>query len=332
MLFATASCSATGTASPAQKGTGGGVVAGAGGSGGGAGGGSAGPTGTGGDGTASSTAGSGGEDPTGGSDGTGGSLFDGGPPEDASAPEACTDATSKMYLLGKGKELYRFDPSKLMLELVGVIDCPSGIAAPFSMTIDRKGLAWVLFDDGKLYHVSMADASCTFTGMLPGQQGFSTFGMGFVSDNAGGPAETLYLTEADIFGGGTRLGKLDPTTLTVSVVGSYDSITGGADATGTGDGKLFGFFRTSPVTVAEIDTATAKIVNKGNPAVMIGGAWAFAFWGGSFWLFTTPPLGNGAKLDKFDLATNTTTNVSSNIGFVVVGAGVSTCAPTKPPA
>ena len=113
---------------------------------------------------------------------------------------------------------------------------------------------------------------------------------------------------------------------------TYDKPAGGADATGTGDARLFGFFRAKPVTIAQIDKSNAKILDPpGHPMVTIGGAWAFAFWGGSFWLFTSSG-GQGSKLDKFDMATGMTTNISGNIGFVVVGAGVSTCAPIIPPA
>jgi hypothetical protein len=218
-----------------------------------------------------------------------------------------------------------------MLNQIGTVNCPSGAAAPFSMALDRTGLAWVLYDDGKLYHVETADASCATTGYLPGQQGFSTFGMGFVADLAGGQTETLYMTEADIFGNGSRLAKLDTTTFQVSVVGTYDTLASGADATGTGEGKLFGFFRGNPEVIAEIDKSDAKILAQGIPEVDIGSAWAFATWGGSFWLFTASGFATGSKLDKFDMATGVTTNVSTNIGFKVVGAGVSTCAPIEPP-
>lgn len=304
--LAVAACAATGGAT-----TGGGGAGAAG---------AAGPSGTGGSGAST----------TGGSGGTGGeTLLDAGGGGGGGTP-ACDKPTTLMYLLGQAKELYSFDPANTLLNPIGVLNCPSGFAAPFSMSVDRTGTAWVLFDDGKLYKVKTSDATCTLTGYLPGQQGFSTFGMGFVSDQAGGDTETLYVTEADIFGNGSKLAKLDTATLKLTVIGTYDTIVGGADATGTGDGKLYGFFRTSPVAVAQIDKASAMTTLVGNPAVTIGSAWAFAFWGGSFWLFTKPGF-TGSQLDKFDPTTGLTSNVSTNIGFTVVGAGVSTCAPTEPP-
>ena len=56
-----------------------------------------------------------------------------------------------------------------------------------------------------------------------------------------------------------------------------------------------------------------------------GSNFAFAFWGGDFWLFVGP----GTSTDVFQYAPSTgmTTKVETE-SFEVVGAGVSTCAPT----
>src|SRR4029078_13118422 len=95
-----------------------------------------------------------------------------------------------------------------------------------------------------------------------------------------------YVRAHAVFGNAARLATLDTTSLQITVVGTYDLLTGGADATGTGDSRLFGFFRSNPVTIAEVDKSNAKILGTAHPGVQIGSAWAFAFWGGSFWLFT----------------------------------------------
>jgi hypothetical protein len=189
----------------------------------------------------------------------------------------------------------------------------------------------VLFDNGRLFHVDIATVACTFVAFQPGQQGLNTFGMGFVSDSKGSTTETLYATEAGIFGEGTRLAKIDTTTLQLSIVGTYDTISGGADATGNGDGKLFGFFRSTPVTVAEIDKTNAHILGTGTPQVSIGSAWAFAFWGGNFWLFTAGFAPAKSKVDMFNMTSGMTTTAIQDIGFRVAGAGVSTCAPVEMP-
>jgi hypothetical protein len=50
-----------------------------------------------------------------------------------------------------------------------------------------------------LFRVSTATAACTSTRFMPGQNGFSTFGMGFASD-FGGPAARLYVSDNDFDG------------------------------------------------------------------------------------------------------------------------------------
>ena len=63
----------------------------------------------------------------------------------------------------------------------------------------------------------------------------------------------------------------------------------------------------------------------------IGDAWAFAFWGGHFWLFTNPNMMGSSQVDRYDPSANTTTTEVNSVGFRIVGAGVSTCAPVTPP-
>jgi len=187
---------------------------------------------------------------------------------------------------GSDNELYGFYPPTLEVKLIGIINCPAGfLATPFSMAVDRKGIAWILFNDGTIFHVDVKDASCVATGFQAGQEGFQNFGMGFVANNAGSSEETLYV--ADYFG--TGLGKIDTKTLTLTTVGPWDKLAGNtAELTGTGDARLFGFFSMSPINVAEIDKNTGNILSQApQPSVNIGGGWAFAFWGGDFWLFTS---------------------------------------------
>ena len=59
-------------------------------------------------------------------------------------------------------------------------------------------------------------------------------------------AETLYV--ADYSGKG--LAKIDTTALTLQTVGPWDQLSGAAELTGTGDGRLFGFFQANPIIIA----------------------------------------------------------------------------------
>ena len=109
-------------------------------------------------------------------------------------------------------------------------------------------------------------------------------------------------------------------------------LTGAPELTGTGDAQLFGFFTTNPASLAVIDVGTAKasgIVPL--PGVSTGQAFAFSFWGGDFWFYTAQGL-EGSNVTRLKTATDRSISVvKTDIGFRIVGAGVSTCAPTAPP-
>lgn len=275
--------------------------------------------------TSSAASGQGGEDVITGGGGAGGGL----------PTDNCTDAAKLIYVVGNGNELVSFHPPTLAFTTIGKLACPvqggpstGGIPTPFSMAVDRTGSAWVLYDDGNLFRVDVNDASCKGTSYVPEQlSAYKLFGMGFVSDSPGSNAETLYLGSFD----GDGIATLNLGTLAVKKVGYYDALDAAAELTGTGDARLFGFFLTDPVVVAEIDKSTSDIISQAPQAgIDIGVAWAFAFWGGDFYLFTSPD-GGTSRVDKYSPATGQTTPVLDDIGFEVVGAGVSTCAPVEPP-
>lgn len=258
--------------------------------------------------------------------GNGGSLLDAAPGDGPPLSNDCSDAAKLIYVVTEQNDLLSFSPPTLTFKPIGKLSCNAGFATPFSMGVARNGTAWVLFSDGRIFNVSTTNAACTPTSYVPGQNGWTTFGMGFVSDSPGSAAEALYVADYD--GGG--LAKIDTSTLKLSYVGPWDKLSGSAELSGTGDARLFGFWEGSTVTVAEIDKSTGHILTTHpQPSVTIGSGWAFAHWGGSFWLFTAPS--GTSQVDQFDPATNTTKTVKTGLGYVVVGAGVSTCAPTVMP-
>ncbi|HTJ80266.1 MAG TPA: hypothetical protein VL400_01045 [Polyangiaceae bacterium] len=248
--------------------------------------------------------------------------------------DGCVDAARSVYLLGKGRELVRFDPGAMTFDQVGEVACPVsggpavGVPTPFSMAVDRGGIAWVLYSDGTVYKVDVTDASCTSTEFVPNQlEAFELFGMGFVTDTKDGSSETLYVSS---YSPGDGIGKIDAD-LAIRRVGFYDKLPGAAELTGTGDARLYGFFADNPPRVARIDKGSADILQSVDlPDTQIGAAWAFAFWGGAFWLFTAPD-GGSSRVDRLDAATFDLTEAKADIGLQVVGAGVSTCAPVDAP-
>jgi hypothetical protein len=266
--------------------------------------------------------------------GAGSGLFDAGTTSDAGGDTNCAAATQYIYTLTADSNLYKFDPPTLTFTLIGPLDCPTVTATPYSMAVDRNAEAWSVFTDGSLWHIDTSNAHCTPTSYVPGQSGWTTFGMGFSVDVPGGTTDMLYVSEAAFggFGGTKGLGKIDLTTMTLTPIGMYDKINARAELTGTGDARLFGAFEGTPYDVAQIDKTTAQILSEAKQnAIMYApdsSNFAFAFWGGDFWLFVGP--GTSTDVFHYQVATQTTTKVKT-VTFEIVGAGVSTCAPIAPP-
>ncbi len=248
----------------------------------------------------------------------------------------CANGNAEIYLISVDAHFYKFNPANLQLTTLGLLACPS-LATPYSMSVDRQGHAWVVFTDGTLYDVDTATLACKATNFTPGQSGFTTFGMGFSSNGNGnaGAGETLFVSEA-AFNGLNPVSKglahIDLKTLKLTAVGPYDKIGARAEMTGTGDGRLFAAFEGSPYIVAQINKTNAHIMSQA-PQKAINYApdssnFAFAFWGGDFWLFVGP----GTSTDVFQYKpSNGTTTKRLTLTQEIVGAGVSTCAPVQPP-
>ena len=267
------------------------------------------------------------------------------------ADDGCSDASRLVYVVTAESDLYSFRPDTLTFTRIGTVDCPSPgrdaqgqTATPNSMAVDRSGVAWVNFSSGKLFKVSTADASCQATSFQPGQSNFGKFGMAFSSNAAGSKDETLYVAGFvdDVLTGGEQglgLATIDLGTLKLTTIGDFTQGLGGqaAELTGTGDAKLYGFFTsgpTTPSTLAEITkgSGTTPSASQVRPnGVQSGNAWAFSFWGGDFWFYTAAP-NETSKVTRYKTSSDHSTSVVlSDLGYRIVGAGVSTCAPTAPP-
>jgi hypothetical protein len=255
----------------------------------------------------------------------------GGSGQGGSAP-GCAQETQFIYTLAADNTLSRFDPPTLTFTKIGTLDCPNSFASPFSMAVDRNAQAWVVFTDGSLARVDTKTAKCTPTSFVPGQSGFTTFGMGFSSNSPGSADETLFVSESSFGGSTLGLARIDVQTLKLTPVGQYDKLNARAEMTGTGDARLFAAFEGTPYIVAEIHKSDAKVLSQAKQDAISypggGSNFAFAFWGGDFWLFVGP--GTSTDVFQYKPMTGVTTKVSSTTAEIV-GAGVSTCAPTKPP-
>jgi hypothetical protein len=258
-------------------------------------------------------------------------------PQDASpagASDCAHDATAFVFVLSSAGDLYRFAPDAKVFTKIGALGCSSP-SVPNSMAVDRHATAWVNYLDGTVRAVNTADAGCEGrTINMP--SAWDAVGMGFATSDAGAASEALYVAGAGA-NASSGLGRLDLDAGTVFPVGSFTAPLTATDTelTGTGDGRLFGFFASSPVRLAQIDRTSAAIVTS-TPFTQIGTPqfFAFSFWGGRFYFYTYPNStpGSSTNVTEYDPKTGAlNTTFMTDIGFLIVGAGVSTCAPTVPP-
>lgn len=238
----------------------------------------------------------------------------------------CPDAGSTyIYVLGEQNQLYSFYPPTLSFKNIGTVSC-SQTATPYSMAVTRSGIAFSVFTDGKLFEISTANAACKPTPFVPAQQGFvESFGMAFSALADGG--ESLFVAGTGVTQA-SGLATIDVTSFLLNVVGQFQPpLPSRCELSGTGDGRLFAYcvpMFGSGATIAEVDPQTATVLSTHALNAPANVAFAFAFWGGDFWLFTSPS--GPSTVTKYDPVAQTQTDVAT-APLTIVGAGVSTCAP-----
>jgi hypothetical protein len=299
--------------------------------------------------------GSGGAGGSGAGGSGGGGAGGGGGGGGSTGNNGCSDAAKLIYVIDNDGTLSSFAPNqtditKSVFTTVGMLSCNAGGGSyqPFSMSVDRNATAWVEYVDqgvggtglgagpNKLFKVSTMDASCTDSGFVGGQSGFAQFGMGFVSNSAMSTDETLFVAGSAALGGSSTLGTLDLSSL--KVTSTNGTMNGDPELTGTGLGELWAFFpdATSP-RVAKIDKTSgaesSAISLTGSNVAGNASSWAFAFYGGDFWVFLAKAGGKGGTGGATVVYHVTTAGLKDQLDTMtrhIVGAGVSTCAPTVP--
>ena len=280
----------------------------------------------------------GGDDDTGdGGNGAGGSA--------TGSDDGCSDDAKLIYVVDETNKLAKFDPMAKTFTSLGTLSCktttigiPDG-ATPFSMAVDRSAQAYVLYSDGNVMKVDTTQAGlpCTATNWKPDSGGLDEFGMGYSTNMAGGTTDTLFIAGgANEGGSGTTsstLAMLDTTAFTATTVGT---ISGSPELTGNSNAELWAFSPTGTPTVQQIDKVSGTAITTYSEPTLAGSpsAWAFGFYGGDYWVFLAK--GNDTQSTVYEVAgpTNMSHTPGSIVGttpatgLLIVGAGVSTCAPT----
>ena len=232
-----------------------------------------------------------------------------------------------VYVIDTEHVLSSFDPKLLPndpFHEVGTLACHTA-TTPNSMAVDRMGVAWINYHSGFVHRASIVDGKC-----VPGAKPIGApkaFGMGFVTD--GPQAETEKLFVASIEDTGFAELEVAANRPRWRPVGNFSGAKN-PELTGTGGGQLFGFFPSDDgkAFISEIDKSSGALVGKplevGAPVGHVE-AWAFAHWGGRFYVFVT--IDGNSMVIEVDGKTRESKRVREKLPARIVGAGVSTCAP-----
>ncbi len=256
------------------------------------------------------------------------------PPGDGQPnPDGCSAEAKLIYVVDVNNQLSTYDPISRSFNDKGALVCPaSNGATPFSMGIDRNASAYVLYNSGELFKVDTATLNCETTPWSPGGPNFElqVFGMGFSTDAAGGTTDKLFI--AGGFGPSiettSRLNTLDVGTMAPTPVGTVQEW---PELTGTGDAELWGFFpsETAP-RIQKLDKTNGSALQTFNLGTLTGlpMSWAFAFFGGNFHVFLQRENETSTTVFEVNGQSGAITNTLPTNTRSIVGAGVSTCAPT----
>ena len=258
--------------------------------------------------------------------------------EACACPDLEVPLDDGIFVLSITAQLWKYFPETNMFEQLGPIGCDLP-PTTFSMAVDRLGFAWVQYQGGELRKVSVTNvANCSDPGYALGQTAVANFGMAFVSNSESDACDRIYGNTASGQAEGNNIADffaIDPVTLKVIPIGKSNY--GTAELTGTGDGRAFFFAGANPAKLIEIDKATGKNISViPLPGVELGGAWAFAFFAGDFYFFTNSKGGPGSEVTHIDYDDSDNNGIKDikqivdNAPISIVGAGVSTCAPTAP--
>lgn len=241
---------------------------------------------------------------------------------------ACPTSTL-IYVLSDESELYSFYPPTLTFRRIGTLSCTNA-ATPYSMAVGRDGIGYSVFTNGELFQVDTRTAACSSTAYAVGQQGFTTFGMGFTADTDP-TKDALYVIDGPMQAGQSfskGLGRIRTDTMELDFIGAFVPSQFPGELTGAADGKLYGMHhdRTgSGHFLTEIEPSSGKV--QSSQKLQVGSrfsALAFSFWGGMFWVFTSDRGASGSTITRYDPSTKVETNMGV-APAVLVGAGVSPC-------
>jgi hypothetical protein len=267
-------------------------------------------------------------------------------PEDSRSIPDCDTIARWIYLATIEGRLLRFEPDTGTLTPIAPIDCATRTGA-YSMGIDREANAFVRFGDNAVRRVSTVDGACEGEGPPAGEASFGSYGMAFVGE--GEESEVLYVAgeRNPLVSDGVWLGRIDGTELTpLARLESPALAMSPPELTGTATGELWAYYPNGSAMTSGTPQLEGLFFRRYDPRTGATlrtihvtenlpegwrndtpGAWAFAFWGGRFYVFLSQSAEH-SQIFRVRVETGEVERVTADAGYVITGAGVSTCAPT----
>lgn len=234
-------------------------------------------------------------------------------------PDDCEGVSDLVYVIDRNEQaLHLFNPVDGSFSFHGALDCGPFTGTPASMSVSRNGYAYVRYGDNSVYAVHLETMHCEETTYT---QNFGAFGMGYATTHASTWEDELYVANSN------QLAKLNTDTWSLAPLGNLPSQ---AELTGNGQGELWAILPLeTPATLARLDKVDAQILQNiplpAFPDPYGIDTFAFATWGGDFWLFVRSyGFGNSTNVYRVQESGDFTLIVEDS-GLNLVGAGVSTC-------
>jgi hypothetical protein len=241
----------------------------------------------------------------------------------SSSPDAggasCDPASLTAYLMSLSGELFSFDPNAVTIQSLGVPSCPTS-ASPWTLSVSRTGVAYVLRDDWRIWRVDLATLTCTLTPYAPFQLGFIGEEAIAVSRDTGG--ERLYVY-GSVAGSGPLLAVTDFTSFVLSPVGQVTPPPTAypLDMQGNARGLLFGLSQDGEFVQMSAATGTPAIDTQTSFASLSGG-WAIMTYRAQIYFF-----GNDAgDVYLYDPEANQVTHLGA-VNTPIIGASAAPCGP-----
>lgn len=244
--------------------------------------------------------------------------------EEVEAPEDdCTETSDLIYAVDKNSQnMYLFDPNTASFSLLGSLPCDDWgwEGDPGSMGVSRNGFAYVRYSGGLLYEVNVSDLSCEESRFS--EHNFGAYGMGYATDHSNTWQDQLYIANSN------SIASLNVHSGEYTTIGNMPSQ---SELTGNADGELWAFLPLEqPAQLVQVDQNNGSIVESLSVtsfSLVDLDTFAFAYWGGDFYLFVRL-YGESTNVYKVDKNGNQSLILEGS-GLNIVGAGVSTCAPTE---